>query len=122
MGTWPLIGIAIAAVLIVFLAVFIWKIKRDGWQRTIDYKTYFIMGVTWLPIGLTMALIFENSVGMVFAAIGAVCLAIGLKNRGKWGKPQKITASQSKIMVTLITVAGLIAALGAIILFLLSTK
>ena len=89
MGTCPLISIVIAVVLIVFLAIFIWKMKKDGWKRTIDYKTYFIMGVIWLPFGMTMALIFENPVGMVFAAMGAVFLAIGLKNKDKWGKPQK---------------------------------
>ncbi|MFH0869334.1 MAG: hypothetical protein V1839_03840 [archaeon] len=120
--SWPILGAVVAILIIVLLAVFIVKMRKGGWKRTIDYKNYFIMGVIWLPFGMMMALIFDNSVGMVFAAMGAAYLAIGLKNRDKWGKPQKVTAQKNKIIVTVVAASIMIAVLGVIAFMLFNAK
>lgn len=113
--TWPLIGIAITIVLMVFVVAFVLKMKKNKWQRTIDYRNYFTMGLIWLPFGMVVAYLFRESViGLVFAAMGAVYLAIGLKNKDKWGKPQRISAAANKIMITLLAAGIILLALGFI--------
>jgi len=111
--TWPILSSVVAILIVVLLAVFILKMRKSGWKRTIDYKNYFIMGVIWLPFGIAMALLYEgmSALGWFFAIMGLVYLAIGLVNRGKWGKPQKVTAGREKIMLAAVAVGIIIAAL-----------
>ena len=115
---WILVSIAIG---IVILAItFVLVMKRGGWNREVDYKGYFNMGIIWFPLGIVFYLIFKNIIGVWFLIIGLVYLVIGLKNKDKWGKPQKLSPTHQKIM-TISLVIGVIALALGIIIFELMT-
>ena len=65
------IGIAIIAFLIVTIFM-----KRKH-RVAPNYKAFFIIGVTWLPLGIIM----QN---YIFSVVGACFLAVGLTNKKKW--------------------------------------
>ncbi|WP_455278086.1 hypothetical protein [[Eubacterium] cellulosolvens] len=97
---WILVSIVIAVVILAILAIFIFK--RKGLNSEIDYRRYFNMGIVWLPFGIIFYLIFENSIGLLFIIMGLVFLAIGLKNKDKWGKPQKISPTYQKAIMIIV--------------------
>ena len=73
-----LIGIAVLAIL--FAVIFIYRNK--GQRIEPDYRVFFILGITWLPLGIA-----TDNPG--FLGMGAVFMVIGLANRGKWKKEPK---------------------------------
>lgn len=73
-----IIGIAVLAVL--FAVIFIYRNK--GQKVEPDYRVFFILGITWLPLGIA-----TDNPG--FLGMGAVFTAIGLANRSKWKKEPK---------------------------------
>ena len=73
-----IIGIAVLAVL--FAVIFIYRNK--GQKIKPDYRVFFILGITWLPLGIA-----TDNPG--FLGMGAVFMAIGLANRSKWKKEPK---------------------------------
>jgi len=69
---WILVSIAVAAVILAVLAVLV--LKRKGWEREVDYRSYFNMGIVWLPLGVVFYLIFGNVIGFWFLIMGLVYL------------------------------------------------
>ena len=86
---WIIISIAVGVVVLALLAILIFK--RKGWKREIDYRNYFNMGIIWFPLGIVFYIIFQNMTGFFFFFVGLVYLAIGLKNKDKWGKKIKVS-------------------------------
>lgn len=106
---WILFSIVVAVVILAVLAIFV--LKRKGWNREVDYRSYFNMGIIWLPFGIVFYLIFESLIGLFFFIMGLVYLGIGLKNKDKWGKPQKISPTYQKAIM----IAVLFLVLGVIL-------
>jgi hypothetical protein len=73
-----LIGIAVLVVL--FSVIFIYR--NRGQKLEPDYRVFFILGITWLPLGIAT----DNP---AFLGLGIVFMAIGLANRGRWKKAPK---------------------------------
>ena len=55
------------------------------------YRTFFILGIAFLPLGILYEIVFFISgtmvflvLGLAFIAMGIPYLAIGLANRDKW--------------------------------------
>lgn len=109
---WILISIVVAVVILAILAILF--LKRKGWNREVDYRSYFNMGIIWLPLGIVFYLIFESIIGLWFLFMGIVYLAIGLKNRDKWGVPQKVSPKYQKIMMIAILIGVVFLILGII--------
>jgi magnesium-transporting ATPase (P-type) len=110
---WILVSIAIGVAALAILAVLV--IRRKGWNKEVDYRSYFNMGIVWLPLGIIFYVIFKNLIGAWFFIIGLVYLAIGLKNKDKWGKPEKIsTIYQKALMIAVLGLIGLLV-LGIIV-------
>ena len=109
---WILVSIAVAVVILAILVVLIYK--RKGWKREVDYRSYFNMGIIWIPVGIIFYLVFKSVVGFWFLFMGLVYLAIGLKNRDKWGKPQKVSPKYQKIMMIAILIGVIFLILGII--------
>lgn len=92
MSPLPIILIAIVAVLVItgILLVFVmWKRQKDGKQMETDYRAFFIMGVTFLPIGIAMMIVYLLAglpfvIALPFVVLGLVYLVISLNNRDKW--------------------------------------
>ena len=110
---WILVSIVVAVVTLAILAIFVFK--RKGWNREVDYRSYFNMGIIWLPFGIVFYLIFESVIGLVFFIMGLVYLAIGLKNKDKWGKPQKISPTYQKAIRIALLLGVIFLVLGIIV-------
>ena len=88
MNNWILITIflgiiAVTIGIIVFFALK--KQKKEGTYKDPDYRSFFIMGICFLPIGI----IFTSTISPAFIGflgIGVCYMAIGLANRDKWKK------------------------------------
>ena len=67
------------------------KRKKEGKQQVTNYRSLFILGVTFLPLGIIYEIAFFISdikvflvLGLAFIAMGLSYLAISLANRNKW--------------------------------------
>ena len=94
MGLLIIIAIAIVAVLVVtgvLLIILLVKRQKADNRDEIDYRAFFIMGVTFLPIGIAMMIIYMIAdlpfiIALPFIIIGLIYLVLSLKNRDKWKK------------------------------------
>jgi len=78
---------AIAAIAGIILAINFLKKKSDGEINEPNYKALFIIGISFLPMGI----IFFSIIGpafMGFTAMGLIFLIIGAANRDKWNKEE----------------------------------
>lgn len=99
-----IMGIAIVLLLVLFIIA-----NRKG-RRQMNFRAFFIIGITWLPIG-----IFTKN--YVLAVMGGAFLAMGLANKKKWKDqpswqelPPEMRRMKLILMgvLTLILVAGII--------------
>jgi len=111
---WILVSIALGAIVLAILGI--WVFKRKGWKREVDYRSYYKMGIVWLPLGIVFYIIFESIIGLWFLVMGLVYLSIGLKNKDKWGKPQKVSPKYQKILMISVLM-GVIALIIGILVF-----
>ena len=82
--------------------------RREKPRRTIDYRAYFMMGICFLPLGISLSIVI--SVGFLgMTALGIIYLIIGLANRDKWGKQVEVAPTTAKTIM--LAVIGLIIAL-----------
>jgi len=110
---WILVSIAVAAIILAILGILI--MKKKGWKREVDYRNYFNMGIVWLPLGVVFYIIFENVVGLWFLLMGLIYLSIGLKNRDKWGKPQKVSPKYQKMLMISVLIGVIVLILGILL-------
>jgi len=71
-----IIGVAVLMVLGVVVAIFI-KSKTRNEQSETDYRVFFILGISLLPVGIA-----TKNPGLW--GVGVVFLILGLVNRDKW--------------------------------------
>jgi len=110
---WILVSIAVAAIVLAILGILI--IKKKGWKRKVDYSNYFGIGIVWLPLGIVFYVIFENTVGIMFLLLGLAYLSIGLKNRDKWGKPQKVSPKYQKMLMIGLLIGVIVLIVGILV-------
>lgn len=112
MTPWILVSIAVLLALLVIVAV---VVRKKGWRGACcgkdSYKTFFIIGVSWLPIGIAL----DN---YAFVVMGTVFLVIGLINRDKWEDDpawHKLSKEQrnTKLFLIIALGIGVLAALTA---------
>ena len=65
------------------------KRRKEGEPTKPDYRSFFVMGIIWVPAGIVMTIVsfmlqIPFYVGLLLLGIGAIYLAIGLSNRDKW--------------------------------------
>ena len=88
-----LIGIVVTLLLVAVLR----KRKKEGKAGETDYRAFFIMGIVFLPTGFAMMMVYflaelPFEIGLPLFALGLVYLLIGLANRDKWKKNEKLNA------------------------------
>ena len=89
-ASYTVAGLAVGLMLLVVL---VWR-KKCGQDKTPEpnYRTFFIMGIAWCPIGIVCTIVYgllglSFVIGVPLIAMGAIYLSIGLANRDKWKKP-----------------------------------
>lgn len=116
MGTIPWIAITIGLLivgLLIGLIVF-YRNRKEGVEP--DYRTFFTMGIIFLPLGIAS----EN---YAFFIMSMVFIAIGLLNRSKWkDTPKWSELPTDKRRLKLVLVGGLALLLLVITVALLYTK
>lgn len=82
------IGLFLLGMLLAWAA---WRKKKEGKQQAPDYRSLFILGATFLSLGIIYEVVFFVSdvkvflvLGLAFMAMGLSYLTIGLANRSKW--------------------------------------
>jgi hypothetical protein len=76
-----LVGLLVVAGLVVVLVA---AGKRREQGVAPDYRTFFILGITWLPLGITLSAATDNPGFLGLGGMGLVFLVLGLANRDKW--------------------------------------
>ena len=98
--------ILIVATFFLFLgAIFFFK---KGEKIEPDYRTLFIIGTTWLPLGLAM----NNS---FFWIMSLVLMGVGLSNKDKWRDHKKwkeLDQKERSLKMTIIVVLGILLLVG----------
>ena len=89
MSEWILISALIFAALVVIVLILIFvvfKKKKEGKMVEPNYRVFFIIGMTWIPIGSVFMITINLVMGIAFMSLGITYIAIGLANRDKWEK------------------------------------
>ena len=103
--------IIVVLILVILLGIILAvKFRNSNKKHEPDYRTFFIIGIIWLPVGLAT----KNS-GLWI--MGLAFLALGLANKDKWNK-QKISKEQRNMQMIAIVLGILVlVALVAILLY-----
>jgi hypothetical protein len=97
MTPWILIAVFVLIILLAAVAL----VLRKGKQQKPSYKTFFIMGITWLPLGIVL----DN---YALTGMGVIFMVIGLLNRDKWeDEPKWADLPEDEKRLKMILVTGL---------------
>jgi len=90
---WIIIGIILGLVVTGIGIVVVWKRRKEVKSQDTGYRALYILGLSFLPLGVIFEIIFFTSdtkvflvLGFVFIALGLSYLSIGLANKDKWNK------------------------------------
>ncbi len=72
---WSVLTIVIAILVILLLVAAI--IMRHRYNRKPNYKAFFIIGLTWIPLGIATG-------NNVFPIAGLVMMIVGISKRKEW--------------------------------------
>jgi predicted membrane channel-forming protein YqfA (hemolysin III family) len=98
---YAIIAIPVVAIIVIGFVVLAVRLKRRKQEevRPIDYRTFFILGICWLPMGIIFWIVMDLAFGIPLFVMGGTFLTIGLLNRVKWTEPQTLTGGQRKLMI-----------------------
>lgn len=84
-----MIGILLITIFVLIVTVF-WVKKNSKNERTkdIDYRVFFIIGTSFLPLGIVLTFVVGNPGFIGFMGLGVAYIAIGLTNKDKWKKEE----------------------------------
>ena len=72
------------SVLVLLVGIFVWKNRNNYGPGETNYKAFFILGIVFLPVGVTLSISTKNPGLLGISGLGVAYLAIGLANRDKW--------------------------------------
>ena len=78
-----LVVLVILGISVIYAAL---KNKREGKSFETDYCAFFILGISFLPLGFVFSIVTENPGMFGMSGLGLVYMFIGLANRDKWKK------------------------------------
>lgn len=110
-----LLMIAIGLILLTLLVMML-VIKRK-YKLQSDYRSFFIIGIVWLPIGIVMK-------NYAFIAMGTAFLISGLVNHKKWRQKQQwseLPAPVRRMKIVIIVFLGVLLLTG-IVFFVLANQ
>ena len=114
MDTIPWLAISIGLLLLGLLVVGVMVYRYRDEPIEPDYRTFFILGVIWLPLGL-------GTDNPAFWIIGLAFMAIGLANHAKWKDAPRwrdLPDHQRRVrLVVLGVILGLVLLTGLILVY-----
>ena len=80
-----MIAILLITIFVLVITVILMKKKRiNEGKKEVDYRAFFIMGISFLPLGLILTFAVGNPGFIGFIGLGVCYIAIGLANKDKW--------------------------------------
>ena len=101
-------SIIVGLIIIGLLIVLFLQFKRKKYKP--NYRLFFILGTTWVPLGVIFYITTRN---FGFFVMGLIFLVIGLVNKDKWEEPDPVTIQQKKILIGVLVIGLLV--LGALL-------
>ena len=86
MNEWLIILLGIGIITIILGVLVAWKKRKEGKSKETDYRAFFIMGISFLPLGIVMMITIGNPGMLGLTALGIIYMIMGLANRDKWKK------------------------------------
>lgn len=102
--------ILIPLLVVVLLLVYY---RRKDQNRTPNYRVLFIVGISWIPLGIATA-------NIAFTGAGLLLMIVSLVNRKKWKKIKKwseLTIFEKRVKIILLSIAGLLLIAGIVAFF-----
>jgi len=98
---YAIIAISVVAIIVIGFVVLAVTLRRRKQEevKPIDYRTFFILGICWLPMGIVFWIVMDLAFGIPLFVMGATFFTIGLVNRDKWTEPRTLTGGQRKLMI-----------------------
>lgn len=84
-----LIGILIG---IIVLGITIWLLfreRRRGVKKEVDYQAFFSIGIVFLCAGIPLAISTKNPGLLGISALGAFYIILGLQHKDEWKRKTK---------------------------------
>lgn len=113
----PITLMIVVALIIIGLAIFI-AITQKSRKETPNYRSWFFIGLCWIPVGIAT----KNP---AFLAIGAIFTVIGLVNKNKWKEEKKwsdLTPAEKRLKIILLSVVAILLIAGVVVFFLQRNK
>ena len=102
---------------IIILAIITFK-KMNQEKKEIDYFILFVLGIIWLPAGISA----EN---YILSLMGLIFILTGILNKNKWKKPEdnwkNLTLNQKRFKIIIISLLGLLFLTGLIVWYVFSS-
>ncbi len=78
----------------IILVRVIWKRNNADRYIGINFHTFYVMGIIFIPVGIASMIIYSRLgmpffIGMPFLTMGITYLIVGLRNKDKWNKDNK---------------------------------
>jgi flagellar basal body-associated protein FliL len=109
----PITLMIVVALIIIGLAIFI-AITQKSRKETPNYRSWFFIGLCWIPVGI----VTKNP---AFLAIGVIFTVIGLVNKNKWKEEKKwseLTPAEKRLKIILLSVVAILLIAGVVVFFL----
>ena len=118
METTIIITITIALLLALFAAVyFLRKRKRGCVEKEPNYMVFFIIGVSWIPIGI-------STNNHTFTVIGVFFMIFGLINKDKWKNDEEkwkdLSPKRKRMIRMMLFGLALVTVVAVVLVFLYS--
>ena len=94
--------IVIGLIIIGLVIVLYPKFKKEKIKP--NYRLFFILGMTWVPLGVVF---YKTTRNIGFLVMGLLFLIIGLINKDKWGETVVVNPQKRKLLIGLI-ITGLL--------------
>ncbi|MCK4257921.1 MAG: hypothetical protein KAX49_03030 [Halanaerobiales bacterium] len=102
---WLIIGLIILGLLVFMITI------RKKTKQEPDYRTFFIIGASWIPLGVATK-------NYVFSVMGIILLAVGLKNKDKWSNVKKwseLSLEVKRIKLAVVIFLSLVLVVGIVL-------
>lgn len=110
----PYIIIGLITLLILIGLLVFFMARKSGKKQPVDYYTFFIMGIIWVPCGVAI-----GNWGLV--GMGIVFMIMGLVHKDEWKKNHKgwkdFDSKEKKLKILILLVLGLVFLLGLVVFF-----
>jgi hypothetical protein len=80
----------ITVFVLIFTILWVKKNKINEPNKEIDYRAFFILGISFLPLGIFLIFVFRNPGFIGFMGLGGFYIVYSLANKDKWKRKNKI--------------------------------